>query len=631
MGDPFESMSWLPPTPDDFRARVRALVDLEAPQTDAGAVVARLATHALDENDLRRLGKAVEMLRARGHSLAPLTPFRLGIVGNATLAPLAGVLIGSAARHGIALDVHVAEYGQTIAEALDPQSAINRARCDAVLAALDHRGLPLENVSEALAFVRRLRDGFRTNGGAPSIVTTVPGPADALFGSFDRVLADSERSRTSAFNAGLADDVRASADVLFDVAALAERVGLGRWHAHAQWHVAKFPFDAAFLPLYAEQCARLLGALRGKSRKCLVVDLDNTLWGGTIGDDGVEGIAIGQGDAVGEAFLDVQRTVRALRDRGIVLAVSSKNEDAVARKAFAHPDMLLRESDFAVFQANWNDKATNLRAIATELALGLDALVFLDDNPAERDLIRRLLPDVAVPEVTDDPALYGTTLLSAGYFESVTFSNEDRDRAAYYESNARRVALERDAGDLEGYLASLEMTIAFRPFDAAGRSRIAQLINKSNQFNLTTRRYTEADVIEIERDPDCFTLQIRLADRFGDNGMIGVVIARARQPAIWEIDTWLMSCRVLGRRVEEMTLREIVHHAGRRGVAQIVGRFVPTAKNMMVAGLYERLGFALLDREADGATTWTCSPDIAIADAPMIVDRSGFEASRVAT
>ena len=228
---------------------------------------------------------------------------------------------------------------------------------------------------------------------------------------------------------------------------------------------------STYLPLYAEHVARIVAAMRGKSRRCLITDLDNTLWGGVVGDDGVEGIQLAQGDATGEAYLDVQRYLLALRQRGIVLAVSSKNNDEIARLPFRkHPEMLLREDHIAVFQANWNDKATNIKAIAEELSLGLDAMVLLDDNPVERGLVRELLPQVAVPELPDDPALYVRPLSAAGYFEAVAFSDEDQKRADFYQDNARRVALQNQFADLEDYLASLEMVIAFQPFDETGRA-----------------------------------------------------------------------------------------------------------------------------------------------------------------
>jgi FkbH-like protein len=370
---------------------------------------------------------------------------------------------------------------------------------------------------------------------------------------------------------------------------------------------------------------RLVAALHGRSRRCLVLDLDNTVWGGVIGDDGLDGIKIAQGDAVGEAHLSVQQMALTLRARGVVLAVSSKNNDEVARAPFRnHPEMLLKEKHIAVFQANWDDKATNIQAIARELSLGTDAMVFLDDNPAERNLVRSMLPQVAVPELPDDPALYARTLAAAGYFEAIAFSEEDRNRAEMYQSNARRVALQSQAGDLNAYLESLRMEIFFAPFDRVGRARITQLINKSNQFNLTTRRYTEAEVAATEADPAVFTLQVRLVDMFGDNGMISVIVCReiadGGQPA-WEIDTWLMSCRVLGRKVEQMVLREILLAAHARGIRRVFGIYHPTERNGLVRDHYATLGFTPIRSEPDGTTVWECEAAAEVAPAPMIVRR----------
>ncbi|HZO95365.1 MAG TPA: HAD-IIIC family phosphatase [Candidatus Baltobacteraceae bacterium] len=629
----YANLAWLPQPPPDFRARCRAVAD------DAradGRALAALANHALNENRLRQLADAVRALRARDGALAPLTPFTLGVVGNVTLEPLVPTLIGSAPRHGIALECVEGDFAQTVQEAMSPDSRINRARPDAVLLALDFRGLPLASgfydgatardvVAGAVAHVDALRAAFRANGGARVIVQTLAPPPESAFGSFDRIVPGTVRSLCAAFNAALVESVRDGEDVILDVATLAETVGLADWHSPRQWNVAKLPFDARFLPLYADHVCRVVGALRGKSRRCLILDLDNTLWGGVIGDDGLEGIVLGQGDWTGEAYLDVQRTALALRERGIVLAVSSKNDDAVARRPFAeHPDMLLREDHIAVFQANWNDKATNIAAIAEALSLGLDAMVFLDDNPVERGLVRQALPQVAVPELPADPALYARTLAAAGYFEAVTFSEEDRKRASFYQDNARRLALQGQIGDLDAYLASLQMRIVFRPFDATGRSRITQLVNKSNQFNLTTRRYDESEIARFEADPAALTLQVRLVDVYGDNGMISVIVCVPAGERTWEIDTWLMSCRVLGRRVEHMVLREIVEQARARGIERIVGRYLPTERNGMVRDHYAKLGFRLVS-DVGGTTTWELDTADEPPAASMEVDRSGFE------
>jgi FkbH-like protein len=286
-----------------------------------------------------------------------------------------------------------------------------------------------------------------------------------------------------------------------------------------------------------------------------------------------------------------------------------------------HPEMLLREKHIAVFQANWRDKATNLQAIAAELSLGIDSLVFLDDNPVERGLIRQMLPEVATPEVGTDPADFARTLSAAGYFDLIAFSEEDRKRADFYDTNARRAELRSQAGDLEGYLQSLQMEISFAPFDGTGRARIAQLINKSNQFNLTTRRYTAVEVQQIENDPSCFSLQVRLTDLYGDNGMISVIICRPCEPGVWEIDTWLMSCRVLGRGVERMVLHEIVAAARKASIGSVIGRYRPTPKNGLVKDHYSELGFTLLDTQPDGTTSWRLQTDVEVKTPPMTVHR----------
>lgn len=629
----YSDLAWLPKAPDDFTAQCRALPDAG---TELGRQAQRLANHALDENQLNKLARAIQKAQAAQRSLAPLTPFRLGLVSNATSHFIVPALVATAARHGIALECIEADYDQVMQTALSPDSVINRAQCDAVLVAVDHRGLPLtpspgdpeaaqRTVDAALGHLNMIRNGIRSHGKALAIVQTIPRPVESSFGSFDLALSGTTRQLIDEVNRGIGRSIPGSEDLLFDVAHLAETVGLADWHDVTLWNMAKLPFASRFLPLYADHVCRLIAALRGKSRKCLILDLDNTVWGGVIGDDGLEGIVIGQGDATGEAHLHVQRTALALRDRGIVLAVSSKNTDDVARRPFReHPEMLLREDHLAVFQANWNDKATNIKAIAEELSLGLDAMVFLDDNPMERDLVRSMLPQVAVPELPADPALYVRTLLAAGYFEAIAYSGEDRKRAEFYQDNARRVSLQKQAGDVDAYLASLNMRMTLQPFDETGRARIAQLINKSNQFNLTTRRYTEADVAAAQNDPDAFTLQVRLADTFGDNGMISVILCRRAEDA-WDIDTWLMSCRVLGRKVEQAVLQELLAQARQRGIRRLIGTYLPTEKNKLVEDHYAKLGFAKTADLPGGGTVWTL--DVASAPQlsfPIAIERIGF-------
>jgi FkbH-like protein len=630
----YSELQWLPRAPREFSARLKAL---EKAGGNLGAEVRSLAMHALDLNQLNKLAKFIGKARSEGRLLDPLVPFRLAVLSNSTIDMMVPALVASAARHGIALEIIQPSYDQVAQEAFTPDSKVNSSKPQAVLLALDYRALPLKlslgdpvassaTTSGAIGYLQALRDGIKTNSNAVCIFQTFAPLAESLFGSLDRALPGTLRSLIDNVNRELASYVLGSGDVLLDVAGLAETVGLANWHDSQLWNLAKFAFSDQLIPLYADHVARILAALLGRSSKVLVLDLDNTVWGGVIGDDGLDGIKIAQGDASGEAHLALQRMAIDLRQRGIVLAVSSKNTDEVAREPFEkHPEMLLKLNHIAVSQANWNDKATNIRAIADELSLGLDALVFVDDNPVERGLVRKLLPEVAVPELPEDPAWYARTLAAAGYFEAVAFATEDLKRAGFYQENAKRASLQKQVGNLDAYLASLEMTITFQPFDATGRARIVQLINKSNQYNLTTRRYTDPEVADAENDPEVFTLQVRLADLFGDNGMISVVICRPVETDVWEIDTWLMSCRVLGRKVEHIVLREILDHARAAGVRKLTGIYRPTNRNKLVVDHYAKLGFSKVGETETGVTLWDLLVEGADPErAPMNVVSQSF-------
>ncbi len=628
-------LQWLPRAPEDFSVRLKALGS-----SFTGRGAQELASFGLDLNQLTKLAKVIGKAREQGAALDPLIPFRLAIISNATIDLIVPALVASAVRYGIALEVIQPSYDQVAQEALTPDSKVNASQPNAVLFALDHRALPLRpslgdpaaadaGVQGVVGYLQALRQGIQSGCGAMCIFQTFAAPAESLFGSLDRALPGTLRNMLQSVNREMAEFVLASGDVLLDVSSLAETVGLANWHDPQLWNMAKFPFADELIPLYADHVARTLAAIRGKSRKVLVLDLDNTVWGGVIGDDGLEGIKIAQGDAAGEAHLAVQRLALDLRARGIVLAVSSKNTDDVARTPFLHhPEMLLKLDHIAVFQANWNDKATNIQAIAEELSLGLDSVVFLDDNPAERGLVRKLLPQVAVPELPEDPAYYARTLTAAGYFEAIAFASEDLQRAGFYQDNARRASLQKQVGGVDAYLASLDMTITFQPFDATGRARIVQLINKSNQYNLTTRRYTDPEIAQAESDLGVFTLQVRLADIFGDNGMISVVICRPAAADVWNIDTWLMSCRVLGRKVEHMVLGHLVRQARAAGITRITGSYIPTDRNKLVVDHYAKLGFTKVAEEETGLTHWeVLVAEVKPETAPMEIVTLGFETS----
>ncbi len=630
----YSELQWLPSAPEEFSGRLKALKSADGP---LGCELQALSSHALDLNQLTKLAKVIDKARSDGRSLDPLVPFRLALLSNSTVDMVVPALIATAARHGIALEVIQPPYDQVRQEALTPDSTVNRSNPDAVLLAIDYRALPLRlslgdaeassaTIQGVIGYLQALRDGIKVNSDTVCIFQNFAPPVEALFGSLDRALPGTLRSLIDGINRELSEHILGSGDVLLDVAGLAETVGLADWHNTQLWNLAKFSFSDELIPLYADHVARTIAALRGKSGKVLVLDLDNTVWGGVIGDDGLEGIKVAQGDAHGEAHLTVQRLALDLRLRGIVLAVCSKNTDEVAREPFKrHPEMLLRLEHIAVFQANWNDKATNIQAIAEELSLGLDSMVFLDDNPVERGLVRKVLPQVRVPELPEEPAFYARTLAAGGYFESVAFATEDLKRAGFYQDNAKRATLQKQVGGVDAYLASLDMTITFQPFDATGRARIVQLINKSNQYNLTTRRYTEPEVAATENDPAVFTLQVRLADIFGDNGMISAVICRPGEAGVWEIDTWLMSCRVLGRKVEHMVLRQIIEHARMAGILKLIGTYRPTDRNNLVVDHYSKLGFTKVNGEDSGPTQWELLVDVAAPEsAPMKTISLGF-------
>ncbi len=622
------AMPWLLPAPDDLRASLRAL---KAEEVLDGPVLRQLATHALDFNQCSSLAGLVAKGADRLESQGAFDTLRLAYLGSGTSDLIMPAVVAGGLRHGVLPQIYATPFGQGLAEALDDQSALAAFRPDIALIAFDHHGYGLTTpamdpaagqkaVTAALSQLT-LMAGKVSAMGAQVLIQTVPQPLEAWAGQADTMLVGSVRGQIATMNEQIRALCAAQNYILSDIEALAAQVGAGRWFNARLWHQAKAPFDLEVAPLYGDHIGRLLGALRGKSRKALVLDLDNTLWGGIIGDDGLSGIRIGQGSIEGEAHLAVQRLAMDLKARGIVLAVCSKNEDDTARGPFRKlDDMLIREEDIAVFVANWTDKGTNIAGIAKTLNIGLDALVFLDDNPAERARVRQVLPQVAVPELPEDSSLYAATLASAGYFETVGVSEDDAKRADQYRANAQRVQAMESIGDMEAYYQSLEMVCTIRPFDAQGRTRTAQLINKTNQFNLTTRRYTPAQVEAMEGDASIITRQVRLTDRFGDNGMISVVIFRADGEE-WVCDTWLMSCRVLGRRVEEAVLNTLVADARKAGITRLVGIYRPTDRNAMVAGFWEKLGFAPIERYLeDGATAWALDvADYTPVEAPMKV------------
>lgn len=631
-----EQLRWLPTHPDLGKAikLAREQNDPDRRLSDAIALTGYrrdfIATEKLD-----RL--IAECPIAAGGSGIPetflLQPARLAVLSSHTVDHLAPGMRVSGLGRRLALDIWVAPFGLYRSLLLGRDAALAAFAPDFILLALDAHemafDLPIDAtaaevtqaIEERVADLTRLWRAARDLYGAQVIQQTFIPAAPPLFGSLERCVPGSPFALAERLNGAIRDAARSENVLLFDLDLHGRHLLSGQALADpVRWHQAKQLVSPVASPVYGDLLARVVAAALGLSRKCLVLDLDNTLWGGVIGDDGLEGIRLGQGDALGEAFLAIQRYVALLGRRGIVLAICSKNDPRIAEMAFSdHPEMVLRRQDFACFMANWDDKATNLRRIAQQLSLGLDSLVFVDDNPAERDIVRRELAVVAVPELPEDVADYPVCLSDAGYFEAAAFTRDDAGRAQSYRAKAAYQEALAQTTDMEGYLRGLSMTLVASEIRPVDLPRAAQLINKSNQFNLTTRRYTEAELESAVADPVTLAMCFRLHDKFADHGLISVVIARP--DADWGeqallIDTWLMSCRVLGRQVEAAVLEAFAADASRRGVRWLIGEFRPTPRNALVSDHYGKLGFQPQDRPAEaaaGARFWRH----AIGDAPL--------------
>jgi FkbH-like protein len=575
----------------------------------------RLAAKQLDFVQTNQLDQIVQRLFAdappRGLAFKPI---RQAVLASSTVNHLLPGLRVAALRRGLFLQTYVTGYSQYRQELLDPSSPLYRFEPNAVLFSLDARHMvgQLENgtshaIEKVVSPLAELWQRARAAFGCQVLQQTLLPVFPTILGNNEHRLPSSNAGQITALNHNLRCHADTAGVDLVAVDAAVQQHGLDAWYDRALWHRAKQEIHPVAAPMYGELAVRLIAAQLGRSSKCLVLDLDNTLWGGVIGDDGLDGIVLGQGSTVGEAYVDFQRWVLDQARRGIILAVCSKNDEANALAPFErHPEMLLKRSDIACFVANWNDKATNLRSIAKSLNIGLDSLVFVDDNSFERNIVRRELPMVAVPELPEDPALYARCIADAGYFEGLSVTTEDLERTQQYQANLQRESLLATATDLDSYLASLKMDLWVKPFDRVNLKRIVQLINKTNQFNLTTRRYTEQEVESLIGAEDALTLHFRLTDTLGDNGIIGVIIARPNggPKKTLIVDTWLMSCRVLGRQVENACMNVLAAKAKSFETQEIIGEYIPTAKNNMVREHYPKLTFLPAEEHADGRSLW---------------------------
>ena len=394
---------------------------------------------------------------------------------------------------------------------------------------------------------------------------------------------------------------------LHDINYAAASYGLDRWADSAYWHMYKYAMTMQAIPDFSYSLSHIIKAVFGKNKKALVLDLDNTLWGGVVGDDGAENLEIGQETPMGQVYQEFQTYLKSHKELGVLLNIDSKNDEENAIAGLNHPDGVLRPEDFIVIKANWETKSQNMAEIASTLNIGKDALVFVDDNPREREIIRQQIPEAAVPEMTNGEALepdrFIRILDKNGYFEVISLSEDDQRRNEMYKANALRKSQEESFGDYTEFLKSLEMRGSILGFDAVHFSRIAQLTNKSNQFNLTTKRFTQAQIEQIAGNPGYITLYGRLSDKFGDNGVVSLIVGRIEGKEV-HVELWLMSCRVLKRNMEFAMMDTLVERCQKKGIQRIIGYYYPTAKNAMVKDFYGLQGFTKIKEEESGNTIW---------------------------
>ena len=575
--------------------------------------LAMLTREATDFDELFQLSNLRKKALARQVPRAGIVPkkFRLAIIGGYNFYPFRELVEHIGEMEGLPYELWVGDYDNYISEIMDDSSALygfgpqavllmpSDQRCKYPGKLTDLRDVQQAEAKRAvdslLELARKLHD--KTQGEV--IVTNFMLPARHDLGAYRSRSLGSDWSFRKWVNLELGLNASSFLHIC-DLEFLANRLGGIRAQDDRAWFESKQPCAAALLPDMAREVVHLMATLRRAPKKVLALDLDNTLWGGVVADDGIEGIEIGDTSPRGEAFKAFQKYIVSLKERGVLLAVASKNDHAKAAEVFQkHPEMVLRLDDFVSFKANWEPKSENIRQMATELNLGLDSFVFVDDNPAEIEIVRQFAPEVETILLGPDPAQYVARLQDCRLFEPRNITSEDVERTKQYHSESQRQALAATITDMNAYWDSLEMEGEASEFTKLDVPRLSQLINKSNQFNLTTRRRSEADLFALMQDPDVVGFSFRLKDRFGDHGLISIVIAR-KMGTTMTIDTWLMSCRVLKRQVEEEVLNELARLAQKRGCAMLEGVYLPTAKNEMVRDFYTRMGFALTQEDADG-------------------------------
>ncbi len=543
-----------------------------------------------------------------------LPKFKLAILRSFTVEPIVPLLRAEAFVYGIDLEVHVGDFNTYVQDVVDSASSLYRfAPNAAVLAVRADQAAPelwrdfadlspeaaRRAAEQAVQSYEQCIGAFRKHSQAAMIVHTLERPSTPSLG----VLDDQSETGQSGLIRQINRELRRMAAQFrgvyaLDYDALVARHGATHWHDERKWLTARLPIAANHLVDMAREWMRFIVPLSGRTAKVVVVDLDNTLWGGVIGEDGMTGIKIGQ-EYPGAAFQALQRALLDLSRKGILLAVCSKNNLDDAMEAIEkHPGMLLRAKHFAAVRINWMDKAQNLREIAQELNVGIDALAFVDDNPFEREQVRATLPEVTVIDLPKNPLEYSAAVRNCTVFERLTLSAEDLQRTAMYAEQKQRASAEQTFQSKEDFFRYLEQEAELEAVSELTLARVSQLSQKTNQFNLTTRRYSEAQIAEMSSQPEWQIFSIKVRDRFGDHGLVGVAITHD-QGEQCEIDTFLLSCRVIGRTVETALLAHLAESAARRGRKQLVGWFLPTKKNAPARDFYEQHGFER--QESNGA------------------------------
>lgn len=545
-----------------------------------------------------------ELKKSLKKDSSALPVLKLALLADSASQFFAQALKASGIESGYRFDLFEADYDQIEMQIFDRESELYRSNPDFIIlfysapklqqqfykTPADERNRFAEN---QLRKIQQLSEAISAASSASIICLNLPLTDDSVFGNYANKTAGSWLYQLRMINSGLMQ-LAANNNSFFiaDVDLLQSRVGAKQSIDERMYINADLVFALDFLPAVSQSVTEIILAASGKFKKCLILDLDNTLWGGIVGDDGIENIQLGD-LGTGKAFSAVQRWAKALKERGIILAVCSKNTEAVAKEPFEkHPDMILRLDDIAVFVANWETKVDNIRHIQSVLNIGFDSMVFLDDNPFERNMVREHIEGICVPELPEDPAEYLSFLQSANLFETASYSSADRERTKQYQEESGRVQFQKTFHSESEFLQSLEMQATVKPVDAFSIPRVAQLSQRSNQFNLRTVRYSENDLIRISDSANHFTLTFSLRDRFGDYGLIAVIVLEKKNDQELFIETWLMSCRVLKRGMENFTLNAIAALARKNGFEKITGEYIPTSKNGMVANHYAGLGFS---------------------------------------